>query len=385
VDHSSTASDGAEGGAIVAPHCHFADCNLEDLVADSEPTDADATDGSNDKASNAVDPSYSPSDPSLLLQKGGVLILDDCTSPPSSSPSPKTPTRYTQRSPITINESKRCLRAVARLHAAALEDWDVLEVAEKRLCRYGGSYHLENRNPKELRDMEKSWDTFVDAFQSVAPPGFFQQPSVHNLGRRIQKMAPYISSLISPKPTDRYATIVHGDYKAMNVFLPITNDDGDDDSDEEEGQAVMIDFASAGVGFGMLDVAMHVHHAVRPEDLANGGEEQLIDAYLTTMNGVVADKKGQAAPIYPRDVAIRHYRLASIDYTRFVLGRFWRSASVKGFGERRDRENTTLINRDVGAALACVEKVGGWLLEIERELEEKEEKEGSGGVCHEDR
>jgi hypothetical protein len=37
--------------------------------------------------------------------------------------------------------------------------------------------------------------------------------------------------------------------------------------------ALLVNYASTGVGLGMSDVAMHLHHAVLPEDLANGGEE----------------------------------------------------------------------------------------------------------------
>jgi hypothetical protein len=50
----------------------------------------------------------------------------------------------------------------------------------------------------------------------------------------------------------------------MNVFLP---------HDVVNGKTLLVDYASTGVGLGMSDVAMHLHHAVLPEDLANGGEE----------------------------------------------------------------------------------------------------------------
>jgi len=32
---------------------------------------------------------------------------------------------------------------------------------------------------------------------------------------------------------------------------------------------------------------------------------------------------------YPYDVAVRHYRFAIVDYFRFVLGRFWKTATLE--------------------------------------------------------
>merc|ERR1719491_1585788 len=155
----------------------------------------------------------------------------------------------------------------------------------------------------------------------------------------------------------------------MNVFLPANNDRA------ATNQPIIIDFASAGVGFGMSDVAMHIWHAVLPEDLASGGEERLVRAYIAALEEAVASSSAGGAEqpenIYPAAVAMRHYRLASIDYMRFILGRFWKSASREGFDKRKDSENTTIINRNVKAALACVERVGAYLTEIEKEEKEK--------------
>ena len=47
--------------------------------------------------------------------------------------------------------------------------------------------------------------------------------------------------------------------------------------------AILIDFASTGVGLGMADVAMHLVHALVPSDLDGGGEEALIDGYLAAL------------------------------------------------------------------------------------------------------
>jgi len=61
--------------------------------------------------------------------------------------------------------------------------------------------------------------------------------------------------------------------------------------------------------------------------------------------------------------------LACVDYARFIMGRFWRTASPETFENKRGSGNTTLINRDVDAAMAFVEKVDGYLEMFEKERE----------------
>ena len=69
---------------------------------------------------------------------------------------------YFQDSPIPLDQAKQTLSAVAGLHAAAWEDKELLNKADKWLSR--GSYHLKTRNVKELAQMEQSWSDFSSHF-----------------------------------------------------------------------------------------------------------------------------------------------------------------------------------------------------------------------------
>ena len=104
----------------------------------------------------------------------------------------------------------------------------------------------------------------------------------------------------------------------MNVFLP-------PESAVDE-HAVLIDFASVGVGYGLTDVAMHLTHAVLSEDLADGGEERLIDAYLAAL----AEARGPKAAPYPKKLAMRHYMAGG--------GGLWPVCSRAVLGESNARE-----------------------------------------------
>ena len=141
----------------------------------------------------------------------------------------------------------------------------------------------------------------------------------------------------------------------MNVFLPVDN----------EKSAVMIDFASTGVGNPMSDVAMHVIHAVQPSN-GDDDENALVDGYLTMLEQARTKYHHDASP-YPREVALRHYRLACCDYIRFIMGRFWKSATVASFEQKKNSMNVTLVNRNVNAAMAWIQKVDTYLQEFEDE------------------
>ena len=132
---------------------------------------------------------------------------------------------------------------------------------------------------------------------------------------------------------------------------------------------ILIDFASTGVGLGMADVAMHLVHALVPADLDGGGEEALIDGYLASLaaaRGVAAVKLSP----YPRELALRHFRLATIDYGRFIMGRFWAAATPERFAAAAASPNVVLANRDLASALRFVERISRYLAEYEEEIQD---------------
>jgi len=144
----------------------------------------------------------------------------------------------------------------------------------------------------------------------------------------------------------------------------------------KDKDAIMIDFSCTGIGFGMSDVGMHIAHAIRPCDLINGGEETLIAGYISALevaiNHIAAQHGRQTKKKwdYPKETAMRHYRLACVDYLRFVMGRFWRNASPESFHKGKDNKNVTLLNRNCEAAMAFIEKVDCYLVDFEMEKRE---------------
>lgn len=317
-----------ERGLNVTPRIFHADYNLDGLIDEEEKA----------TAQGIMEPSEWSAE-----GKGGSIIMESIGDP------------FFQDSPITLDQAKETLSAVAALHASAWEDVELLTKAERWLSR--GSYHLKTRNVKELAGMEQAWDHFSTHFRHLDPPLFDR---TKDIGSRIKILAEYISEEVSPGATDAYATISHGDFKSMNCFLP---------GDDSTSKVKLVDFASTGVGLGMSDVAMHIHHAVLPEQLADGGEEMLVDHYLATLNASLQSSKKLS---YPKEVAMRHYRLAVADYFRFFLGRFWKTATLESFAKKKDSKNTALINRNVDSALAFLDRADRYLgiIEIEKKAVE---------------
>mmetsp|Transcript_24838 Transcript_24838/g.28719 ORF Transcript_24838/g.28719 Transcript_24838/m.28719 type:complete len:441 (-) Transcript_24838:29-1351(-) len=337
----------------IAPDCYLAESVLHDLIGEEESAAAKVVTGDGQDH----EPKYDTSEKSVLENKGGNLILESIQG------------NYYQTSPLSITEASQCLATIAKFHATAFGNQEILHKVSTKLCEYGGSYHLKNRNPKELENICHTWDAFLGNIQEAAPADFFTRENIRNLGQRIGNIAHYISDELSPAHKDEFATIVHGDFKAMNIFIPLRDSDNDGDGITKP-EPLLIDFASAGVGNGLSDVAMHITHAVVPSDLANGGEEKLVEYYLSELRNALPPSQKD---LYPKTVAMRHYRLATVDYFRFVLGRLWKGVTLESFEKRKDSKNAVLVNRSVEAALAFIQRVDKYTEIIENELKIKEE------------
>jgi hypothetical protein len=275
------------------------------------------------------------------MATGAILFLE---------PIQFSPVGYYQKSPLTFDEIAQSLKALAVFHAQGWECTSLLETIAERLWDHAGSYTLQNRNPKELLKIEGNWEAFVRNFKSYKPE-LFAREEIQMLGKRLASVAKDVATLLECAPTDKFATIQHGDYKSMNIFLHKGGRPED---------VLFIDFASTGVGYGMSDVAMHIIHALHPEDKTNGAEEKLVlDVYLQTLNchGVAFD----------RETALRYYDYGIIDYARFMFGRFYgESSTLENFEKRKDSMNVSFVNRNMDAAFAFAERVH---LALERVVE----------------
>ena len=289
-------------------------------------------------------------------ERGGTIILQ-CVEP----------TSHFQDSPLSTHNLQQCLAAVAALHAAAWQDKPLLTQAADELSR--ASFHLSVRNPKELASLPETWERFCNNFDEPLQAAMMNEQDIsmdeiRALGRQFAAAAVYISQQVTPEPHDPYATIIHGDYKAMNVFLPLHSD---------TDHAILVDYASCGVGLGMSDVAMHLTHAVEPQMLLEQ-EESLVRYYWTSLQSALEKRQGRSSGDsetnsiqYPWPVAWKHYRLAQLDYFRFVAARFWKSATPAAMDQKASNPNVVLANRSVPAAMIFVQRAHRFLKDLAKD------------------
>jgi len=327
------------------PKVYLASYDLTGLVRETEGCSAeDAMEGMDDK--------YDQNRTDILKNRGGVLVMDAVSTKD-----------FFQDSPLTKEQIKHTLRAIAKFHAGSFGNRTLLNEVSSLLCEFGGSYHLRNRNPKELAEIEKTWENVMFEMQKCddVSKSMFERPSVCSIGTRIKHVAEYISNELTPtihatESRDLYATIVHGDFKAMNVFFP---------SNHGEYGVQLIDFASTGIGYGVSDVAMHIIHAQSANNLRDGGIDELLNIYLDEFESMLPDEfKGK----YTKSLAEKHFRYAILDYFRFVLGRLWRGMKFENFETRKNSKNAVFVNRNVEAALHFIELAETYLPGVERDM-----------------
>ena len=256
--------------------------------------------------------------------------------------------------------------------------------------------------------MPQVWADFVQQFQPVCPDLFARAP-VQALGHRLLRAAEWVDRQLwggaGAGPGARAAqfrTLVHGDFKAMNAFVP--RDGGALRAPPQPAMA--IDFQWTGCGFGMQDVAYHLSHSGPLEAMADSaaeggehaaadaagaatgalgagapgacapaaseglavGEEALIRHYYRCLRRLLRDEgKGRAAEEYTYAVALRHYKLSVLDYARVVVSCFYRGASPEAFAKKAGNMNCSLVYRSVPAALAFVRRLDAFLGEFEAE------------------
>ena len=337
---------------------------------------------------------------------GGMLLLLEAADEGS----------YFQASPLTSEQIHHALGYLAAFHAAAWEHTSLLTRASTELHIHGGGWwSLHQREEAELARMLECWPRVLSAFEAVDPE-LVRQPSVVRLAIRLRAIAPAVSALLDVEPMARFCTLMHGDFKAANIFLPcrgglITADPGTANlgtanlgaadlgaanlGDADLGAAdlgaagpcaaelpgaplaVGVDFQWVGHGLGMRDVAYHLTHAASHEALSPAGAEQgFLDSYCAQLR---ARLPASAAAAFTDEVARRHYELGLVDYARLLFSRFVTDASEANFAATNAAPraaNIGVLFRDVRAAPRFIRRIDRLVTQLEAEFHADGEAEG---------
>ena len=286
-------------------------------------------------------------DEESTLRQGGMVLLLECVNE-----------SYMQTSPLNFAQATASLSLLADFHAACWEDDELLMKASQRLHSTGGYWTLERRGRSELQQLKPVWDSYLQAFHSEAPD-FFSKPSIKSLAERLESVAVWVASQLTPAPTDPFATLMHGDPKAMNMFFPVA---------PSELSPILIDFQWVGVGFGVADLAMHLPHSVDVAALRDDGEAKLVELYYDSLLEALKKRRGTSdlAILFSFEQAWHLYRLAFVDYARMVMCNFFKGASPSSFAKRSTNPNVGFVYRNIEASLHYVDMVDRHLEYVER-------------------
>jgi len=143
------------------------------------------------------------------------------------------------------------------------------------------------------------------------------------LGRRIEAAGVYIANLLAKESAgSQYGTLIHGDYKAANLFFSESPDINGADS------VAAVDFQFSGAGLGVEDVAYLLYPDARGDHFDY--EEELLETYHEELIlQLIAHQKGGPSTL-PFEVFQRFYELARIDMTRYWLSKNRWAASTAG-------------------------------------------------------
>lgn len=327
---------------------------------------------------------------------------------------------FFQTSPLSLPQARQSLSMLARFHAWAWEDKSRLELVSKVCHAKAGYWELQRRGREEMESMPQVWNAFRQELLATKPAddsellAMLELPEVVQLADRLVAIGPWVAQRIHGGTRAR--TLCHGDFKAMNVFLPKVSEtlptlngsqavlNGSPSttstptaetmrktSTTKDAVPVLIDFQWTGVGLGMMDVAMQLSHSIslsvleerhtqeRPrgsahEDLVEGtgpvhdnfcngrchvreggdGEEHLVDFYYKQITGLLSPEQLRR---YPRCVALHDYHLCLVDYARVIFSRFWKGQTAAKFAANAGNANATMLTRSLPCVLRFVRRV----------------------------
>lgn len=178
------------------------------------------------------------------------------------------------------------------------------------------------------------------------------------LGRRIEMAGTSISKLLAKQSAgSQYGTLIHGDYKAANLFFS-NQADGTNGADA----VAAVDFQFCGGGMGVEDVAYLLYPDARGNHFDY--EEELLELYHEELIlQLITHQKGGPSTM-PFQVFLRYYDLVRLDMTRYWLSKNRWAASTAGEARLVSILETTMDQIDGGEVLKSEEAYDSAILKF---------------------
>jgi len=253
------------------------------------------------------------------------------------------------------------LSLLAAFHSTTWDCKDKLELAKNEMWERGTYWELKKR---EGEGMEEKWEkVFLPAFSSYKED-FFAQEDVKQMARLTRKWEKEVNERLWERKKENLC-VIHGDYKAANIFFKEKEEDG-------EVRANMIDFQWSGVGPPAQDVSYLLISSIpitENEELKSEEyEEQLLNCYYSSLPAKIQQN-------YPFSSFIVDYKLSFFEVARFTIAYFlWKNPSPGDMSKIRS-------HLPAGLQRKCPEQCM-WMLK--KHLSILQEMEKNGGQVSDD-
>eukprot|EP01062_Namystynia_karyoxenos_P062562 TRINITY_DN55467_c0_g1_i1.p1 TRINITY_DN55467_c0_g1~~TRINITY_DN55467_c0_g1_i1.p1 ORF type:complete len:437 (+),score=141.53 TRINITY_DN55467_c0_g1_i1:91-1311(+) len=208
------------------------------------------------------------------------------------------------------------LRWLARFHAAFLPKacgGGGLPLKAEHVWEFGRHLALERRPASEIERIPQILSGIVGQFASQDP--YFAEGGsgaawAGALGEKLQRVTPEVGrQLGAAAAAEGRWTMVHGDYKAANIFI------GEDPADGSDPPVAVIDWQWTGPGVGATDI-IYLCATTLADEVVDDWESSVLRVYHSELSAAL----GGGEQRYPYGDLRREFALAAVDYFRWTLG-----------------------------------------------------------------
>jgi len=279
---------------------------------------------------------------------------------------------------LSLPQARGALGLLAGFHARMCGAAAGSAAESAGLWRRGGYWSLEKRRA-DLPRIPGAWALTLEAFAPVLP-AVAAAPAMATLGRDLASRADELDAGLQAlsAPGTGLFTLLHGDFKAANLFFP-----------PGDGSAACVDFQWSGPGCGAVDVAYLLWSSVHPDVLLTH-EQELLSHYHASLVAALPEGVGPGgAPLAVPEWGdfLAAYDLAVVDYVRFLAGAMWPGMTPAKCAATWGKGNYGATRRHAGQLLRVAARAADLLdavpagSGVETWRRAAEERAGREGAC----
>jgi len=180
--------------------------------------------------------------------------------------------------------------------------------------------------------------------------------NLRDFGKRLQNAGNPIQDCLNQLSASKeYGTVIHGDYKAANMFLAAGNANGGDDAESMDASSVaVVDFQHTGFGVCSDDVAYLLYPDARGYFSDADQDELLVGYHSTLIEQLMIHGKGGPSTLSLERFQI-FFRLSQLEMTRHWTQKGWAASAVPEVELMLQLDNFMTKHLDHGHVLAAKE------------------------------